>query len=364
MNKKTLHFVYSLPTSKGAYTYHRYYHKLVNKLSVEPLYRNNWRNSLAWDLLPLKAPYSISYNILLSLSDNFNIKLYNVTEKVTIKLNNDDIFLGHPMPDFSTKEYNSNAWRTFDKQQVTNQVIFNYPNDSRVFGIAPFNHSLEQLGWAIPIFEKLHHFIAICGNHWIDNLQDSPFAKCFNKISRLDMAIDTSQYPKVKKRFNPKGSRKFLYIGRISEEKNIQELENIAKKYPNFQGGCIGGEIKGWHKIADQANLTPHLMKILALEYDFFINLSKFDAQATTVMEAMSWGFIPVCTQESGYLLDDIYCFDKNNTSINLNKVQNLQYIDETFLLYTINDNYNLLLNKYSWNSFNSKIKNYLNHVI
>ena len=354
MNKKTLHLVYSLPNSKGIY---KYIDKLLVKLGLQTTYRNNWKKTIDWTS-PIKAPYSISYNLLSVLSKEYYIKLYNIHERVKIILSEDDIFLGHPCPDYKTKKLGTNSWSTFDKKQVTNQVILNYPNDKRVFGIAPFNHSVNQIGWAIPLYKQLHNFIAICGDYWFDNLHKSPFAGCFNNISMLNMAIDTEQYPRLKKNFSPKGKRKFLYIGRVSEEKNIKELEKIATLNPNFIGGYIAdGEIKGWNKIADRAVLSTHFVQQYLLEYDFFITLSTYDAQATTILEAMSWGFISVCTPQTGYTLEETYCFDIENTKLNLEKIEVLQFLDEKVLQERIKHQDDLLNNKYSWDIFNNNTK-------
>jgi hypothetical protein len=35
--------------------------------------------------------------------------------------------------------------------------------------------------------------------------------------------------------------------------------------------------------------------------YDFMITVGRYDANPTTILEALSWGLIPVCTRQSGY---------------------------------------------------------------
>jgi glycosyltransferase involved in cell wall biosynthesis len=349
--KKKLHFVYAVP-----------YAKKIKSLPLKtPLYRRHWQFIFKWRT-PIPAPFCITYNVLNALSKNFEIFLYDVHEKLEIDLNPTDTFLGHFWPDTSTKEKGNNNWSAFDLDQITNRTILKYPFHDGVFAMSPFNHSTDQVGWAKPLFDKLNCYIPICGDHWMDNLMHSEFHYLKGKAIHLNMGIDRRSYPQVKFSFNKKGHRKFLYIGRISKEKNIEMLERIAQQSKNFEGGYIGdGVINGWKQIAPKANLNPSFMKKLAGEYDFFINTSTYDAQATTVLEAMSWGFVVACTPETGYTENGIFRLSANDVEFNLEQVNQLNSLDENDLKNIVQQYHVLLQQKFSWDLFTNRLLSILN---
>ena len=316
----------------------------------------NWGN-------PIQAPLSITYNIINSFKSKYNIRLYSINESEDIVLKEGDIFIGHPWPDFHSKSPQKNSWTSYDTKQITNRVVLKYPNDERVFLLSPFNQDKDQIGWAIPLFEKTKNYIAICGDIWKNNLLDEfpVFKNC--KFNQLNMALDILQYPFLKNKFNRKGERKFLYIGRISEEKNTVMLEKIAAAVPGFKGGYIAeGYIKGWKQIAPHAFLTSELMKKLAEEYDFFINTSIFDAQATTILEAMSWGFCIACTPQSGYKHESVFELSTDDFEYNMSKVIQMQETNEENLTTMQNDNKKLLSSKYSWANFRQQLSKIINN--
>jgi glycosyltransferase involved in cell wall biosynthesis len=351
MNKrKKLHFAYSVPHSRLS--------KL--KLGGEPLYRRYWMYLIRWPK-PVRAPLSITYNILYHLKDEFDIHLYDIYETGSIELGKDDIFLGHIWPDFSTKEEGNSCWLEYDKDNLTNKMILRYPGDKRVFALSPFNLSVEQMGWASPLFKKVNRYIGICGDFWYDRLENSEFSFLKEKFSCLNMPINTEDFPPIKKQFNPKGKRKFLHIGRVSKEKNTEMLECLAENCPDFEGGYIGtGKIKGWTHIAEFAYLTPKFMASIADEYDFFINTSIFDAQATTIIESMAWGLVVACTPESGYQEDSIYQLSADNLQYNMEVVHMMQQAEEETLHAIVESNHQLLKNKFNWNIFINKLSNVL----
>jgi len=345
--KQRLHLIYAVP-------YAEKFRMLTGK--GVPLYRKYWRYSIPW-LKPVPAPQSITYNILKTLSKSYEVLLYHVDEKQSLKLGNNDIVLGHFWPDMRTKENSNNNWTRYDPEQITNAAILNYPYDKRIFVMTPFNHSTEQSGWAIPLMKQAHHYIGICGDYWVDTLDQSAYAFLQGKMSHLNMGIDIRHYPKVKTGFSKAGKRKFLYIGRISKEKNIDMLEAIAASNKNFYGGYIGkGVIKGWHQISSSAVLTSKFMSKLALEYDFFINASNYDAQATTVLEAMSWGFVVACTPQSGYVEESIFRLSTNNVEHNIKIIELMNSLDENELQAIVHQYQILLRKKYTWEKFTDKL--------
>lgn len=354
MKKRTIHIVYPLPNKRDIFIR---IERFLNLFSVNGLCYNNY-DIYKWDK-PKRAPHSITFNIIKSIKDNYKIKLYDFFDKSNIVLEEDDLFIGHASPDYSKPATIKNKWKEFDKDQVTNKVVLKYPNDKRVFLIGPFNFDYDQVGWLIPLLEITNNFIGICGDIWANDVEKvfPVFKNC--KFHHVNMAVDSKQYPNVKKEFNKKGSRKFLYIGRISQEKGTNMLAEIAMKHTNFVCGYIGhGNIEGCFKIANNAILSPEFIKKLAQEYDFFINLSNFDAQATTVLEAMSWGFGVACTPETGYEHESFYTLSAKDLDFNLKMITTMQNVELEDIMLKQKHNYNLLKEKYSWEAFQNKILN------
>lgn len=350
---KKIHLVYSIPPVKKSF-------RLLNKISLliirKPLYRYFPNIVLKWPN-PIYAPFSITKNLIETLSKNYSIRVYSLFEKCNVKIKKDEIFIGHPWPDFTTYKEGNNKWSGYDKNQITNKVIQKYPNDKRIFVLSPFNHSFEQCGWLLDLSDKFKTFLAISGDYWIQNLEKSRFDKKFKNIFQIPMAINSQSYPKLKFEFNPKGKRRFLFIGRVSKEKNIEMLEEIAKNVPAFEGGYIGkNEIKGWNKISDFASLTKDFISEVAKNYDFFINVSTFDAQVTTVLEAMCWGFPVLCTPQSGYEEECIIKMSIDDLAFNIEQIKKLQEMDATELKQISNMAIDLVNKKFSWSEFNNKV--------
>lgn len=350
---KRIHLIYSIPPVKKKF---RFLSKISNLMFGVPLYRFFPNVILKWPD-PVYAPFSITKNLIGYLSENYSVRVYSLFEKKDLKLKDNDIVIGHPWPDFSTYKDGNNKWNGYDKNQITNKLILRYPNDKRVFILSPFNLSFEQCGWLLPLADKFKTFLAISGDYWIRNIEMSEFKGAFSRICQIPMAIDTKVYKKVKMNFNPKGKRKFLFIGRVSKEKNIEMLEKLADSIPDFEGGYIGkNEIKGWKKVKDFVPLTNELISEVAKEYDFFINLSTFDAQVTTVLEAICWGFPVLCTPQSGYEEDCIIKMSTDDLEFNIDQIKKAQQMDDVELSNLINNSKDVIDKKYSWNTFNQTV--------
>lgn len=329
MKPTTLHFVYATPNT------------LLDKVSMKLLGRKLLHP--AWEKLPwptpLKAPLCITYQTARHLSKRYRVKLYDLRERLEIVPERGDILLGHGWPDPQ-----SLLWRAMDD-----------PRFSRRYLMAPYNHDPRQVAWSAPLVERCDRFFAICGPFWIDTFERSPLSAFREKVFRLNMGIDTNDYPLVKSSFNPPGKRKFFYIGRGGHEKGGDLLERIARYVPGFQGGYIsvGGEIDGWTRICDPTDLTPELMRRIAAEYDVFINMSRFDAQVTTVLEAMSWGFPVACTRESGYSREEtLFYLGLDDEEGNAAVIGRIQEMESSRLAELAQLNRQLVAERYSWERF------------
>jgi glycosyltransferase involved in cell wall biosynthesis len=111
----------------------------------------------------------------------------------------------------------------------------------------------------------------------------------------------------MKKVWNRKGRRRFLYIGHTGAAKGTDFLcalaEASAAANTGMEFGWIGGGFLGSAAIEALGAYDFHLeeSRRMVAGYDFVIHCGRSDANPTTVLEAVSWGLVPVCTVESGY---------------------------------------------------------------
>lgn len=355
MSKK-IHFAYAIPEFKKDYT-SRAKKRFISYLSANSvIYQRLQRNILDWPI-PVMAPYSITKNVFeaLKLVEKSTF-LYNYTHDIDIHTNSqNDIFIGHLNAIVRDKK------ASLVKNSIAYQVACNENFKGKKILITPYNHSDNQVGFMKEAINKFDKSIFICGKHWIDTWHESPFKGYKGDILQINMAVDSKSYPLIKKEFSPKNRRKFLYIGSATEAKNIKQLELIAKNYPGFKGGVIGSaKIDGWKKISGYRNLTDDFISKLAQEYDIFINASRFDAQATTIIEAMLWGFPIVCTPQSGYTYKSFFKLDTDDTNYNLSQINHIQQLDNEELLSTSYLNRQIAKEQHNWPTFKNKILDFL----
>jgi len=348
-----IHLIYKVPRRGGIVG--RIFDKIFLTL---PWIVPTWRYGLfiPWRK-PIKAPHSISYNLLKALKLHSKVRFYDLYEKHTCHLNSSDILLAVPIQTMDGRD-----WKDPSVYNITARTCDRYSEHKNMFIIMPYNHD-SQYNATVLDFIKEHgrNVILICGPIWTDTWEQSPLKPYIKKLLRVDMAIDSNDYPIVKKHFNQKGKRKFLYIGHTEYYKNTAQLEAIAKAIPGFEGGHIGrGEINGWKKISDGADLTPKFMGEIAKDYDIFLNTSKADAQATTILENMCFGFLVACTPESGYSYDSIIPLKIDDTDFNVKQIDYLQKMDEKELLKLTRLNREYAIKFHNWDIFCKKIINFI----
>ena len=350
--QRTIHFIYATPYS------------LLDKITMRLFKRKLCHPSLDmynWPV-PLKAPLSITYQIAKRLAANYQVKLYHLKERIVIEPEEGDILLGHLWPDPKTVMYRSLENNKFSMKCIVGPYNHDVRQWSSSIAIEDFGQPPEipqQVLWAYKAIMQCDKYFAICGRHWIDTFKQSPFASLKEKIVHVNMAIDTDQYPMVKTRFNQPGKRKFFYIGRHAHEKGTDLLEQLAESMTDFEGGyiCPGRHLKGWKKISDPTELTPEFMKKVAEEYDVFINMSRADAQATTVLEAMSWGFPVACTRESGYADENFFYLDLQDEKATIETLRRIQQMSNAELEQMALENRKVVEDTYCWSKFVSKIE-------
>jgi len=160
----------------------------------------------------------------------------------------------------------------------------------------------EANAFVDPYVPHLDAILGIMGPYWWDTWRQGPFAHWADKLTPVDMAIDVTRFPRVKSSFNPPGRRTFMYLGGEGAQKGTHLLSILFGQARRHRCIWIGGgrpipnvEHRGF------ARLTPPYLRRLAEECDVLVTMGVSDANPTTILESMAWGFPVCCTPESGY---------------------------------------------------------------
>jgi glycosyltransferase involved in cell wall biosynthesis len=343
-----IHFVYAVPDSPYFLRDGRLHDAEVTLRRlwpglIPPKYRYGRGISR---MAPLRAPYSITEQLLRYLKRRCPTKLYEIRERGELVMQKDDILLGHPWPDPGTVV--QETLRTERRGRCRAMIL-------------PLHHAMESSNsYVTPLIERADIIFGIMGPYWYDTLEQSFLAPAKGKLVRVDMAIDVNEYPWLRQGFNPPGRRGYLYIGSGRPEKGLKILNETMGRLSEFPSGYVGGgpELTHMRCIAPTfVDLTPEFMGALARSYDFFVNTSVSDANPTTILEAMAWGFPVACTPQSGYYrMPSIVTLSCSDIEGNVRKLRELQYAPEDNLMQLARTNRQLVEKQYTWERFGGTV--------
>lgn len=236
----------------------------------------------------IATPDAIGRNLGKRLEARYRVVYHDWTDRDGIHPEPGDVLLGHPHPSRDT---------VFRRSLL-------YPGWRKTILMAPFNTDLAQVAFLDSVLRHCDLFLAITGPYWFDVLDDSTLSHWKPKMIRLDLAVDRADFPPIKRGFNEPGRRGFVYIGHTGWWKNIPYLTELARRLPGIEFGWIGS---GNRHIAAVRTLGPQDFRTeasrdLVARFDFLLTVGSHDSNPTTILEAMSWGLIPVCTPQSGYV--------------------------------------------------------------
>ena len=105
--------------------------------------------------------------------------------------------------------------------------------------------------------------------------------------------------------------------------------------------------------LSGPAELKQSFVAKLAQHFDFFVNTSVSDANPTTILEAMAWGFPVACTPQSGYYnMPNLVALSTTDIEHNIRVLNMLQYAPESELKRISQANTALVLSYYTWSRF------------
>lgn len=344
-----IHFVYSVPYLGKLDAVRRKLVKRAQQAEVD-LSMVGPRDRVDFSRWPFNAPYSITSHVYRALQTRATTRLYQFDEAVRIEGGPEDILIGHPCIGQEDTVWN----RACREGQFAARLALVPVHFGRAEFLAPFD----------PYLDRIDQLLGITGSYWYDHWEQGPFAHWKPKLTHVDMAIDMARYPRVKTRFNPPGKRKFLFIGNSMPYKGAHLLSVLFGRAKHQECVWIGSG--GYPNLTRRpyATLTPEYMARVAEECDFFITLGDSDANPTTILEAMAWGFPVCCTPQSGYYgRTEINSMSTADMGHNLAVLDRLQHAPEETLLAQADAARRLVETHYTWDRFTGTVISGLERV-
>ena len=234
-------------------------------------------------------PYAAGNELTARLSRRYRVIQHQWDSKERIEPAPEDILLGHSHPDP----------RTCFHQSVRNRAW-----SRRLLMIAYAHGDPSYCAYLDREIRHCDFYLALTGPYWFNTMSQSLFRDWIPKTRQLDSAVNRADFPQLKKSFGLPGQRKFIYIGSAGFHKNIGYLFEIATANPNLGISWIGGtcqeRIPGLRSYGYVDLHSDNGRRLLA-EHDFLLTVGNSDSNPTTIVEAMSWGLLPICTPQSGY---------------------------------------------------------------
>jgi hypothetical protein len=292
----------------------------------------------------ISCPDAIGRNVGQRLRQHFEVQHYEWDETGVIEPHRGDVLLGHPHPAPWTvfrRSARRRGWR-------------------RIIMMSPYNHDPKQVAFVDSLVPRCDLYLAITGRFWFDSIGDSLFSHWRPKMVHLDLAVDRRDFPVIKARFNPAGSRRFLYIGHSGKQKNVHYLEQLARMMPGASISWIGSGHTPLHGLASfgYQDFASESARRLVAAHDFLLTVGTADSNPATVLEAMAWGLVPVCTPTSGYEgYPGILNIPLHDPSRALLVLERLQSAPEEVLHGMQTANWKALDLHFSWDRFASQVR-------
>jgi glycosyltransferase involved in cell wall biosynthesis len=250
-----------------------------------------------------------------------------------------DVLLGHPHPDPNSifrRSLRQDGW-------------------SRRLMLAPFHHGdLRQIAFEDRILPDCDLFLAITGPYWVRTIRQSRCSHWRPKMIPLEHAVDRGDFPPVKTSFAPPDKRRVLYVGHSGRGKGTPYLAEIAALLPESEFAWMGGgrSIPGLTALGF-TDFSSQGGKDLVSQFDFLMMTGNADSNPTTILEAMAWGLIPICTPTCGYEgIPGITNVPNGDAPAAAAIVRGLLHADESDLIAIQAANWRLLSEHYNWDRF------------
>jgi hypothetical protein len=237
----------------------------------------------------VSAPDSIGRHLGTRLAKMYEVVYHDWDERGVLQPEPGDVLLGHAHPEPGT------IFRRSARQ----------PGWTRVLMLGPYHHGdLRHVAFVDSIIPDCDLFLAITGPYWFNSVAHSSCSHWHPKMVHMDMAVDRNDFPPLKQGFGERGRRRFVYIGNTAHMKNTPYLTQISRRMQGVEFSWIGPgttDIPGFVRLGFLDFKDAGARATLS-GFDFLLTVGDADANPTTILEAMAWGIVPVCTPQSGYV--------------------------------------------------------------
>lgn len=282
----------------------------------------------------------IARETIARLRGQHDIVLHHPNDPAMVRPQAGDILIGHP----------SRHGECFFRRS------FAQPGWARRIVLAPFSHAvLTDAALIDDLVDEADLHLAISNPYWIDSMPNTAVSHWHHKTMTCPLGVNRAHFPPIRSRFNPPGMRRFLYIGNADMLKGGDRLARLADAIPDMHFGwirtgdsrhCLSFEedpatpaIRAKMQ-ASRLNEHPYVdwrrpdgMRVVA-SYDFFIIRSRSDALPCEVLEAASYGLVPLTTPECGFAEDDwMTHFSGDDDDLASAVIHRMQYTPEAELL-------------------------------
>ena len=290
----------------------------------------------------IAAPSAIGRHLSDRLRTRYEVINYDWTESGRIRPKPGEALVGHPSPERGTifrRSCNDSRW-------------------GRVILLQPYCHGVDGDAFLEPIIRHCDLFLAITGGYWFRDIPNGRFGHWLPKMRHVDLAVDRNEFPALKSAFSLRGMRRFVYIGGNGRGKNVDYLAAIARRMPAGQVAWIGGRT-GYPELSPVGwvDFGTDEGKRAVSRFDFLLTVGDADGNPTTILEAMAWGLVPVCTPQSGYVgYPGILNVPLNDVDGACAVLGELQQMPEVTLLNMQQDNWRLLDSHFNWDRFAGQV--------
>ncbi len=292
----------------------------------------------------IKAPETITNHLFRFFEKRLPVVYHDWLDQDAVEVRPDDLILGHPHYHASTA-----LQRLFAAGPCVARCL-----------IFPFHHAIPRINEPFtPLVRQADKLFSITGEYWHRTLPYSALAEWGSKMTRVDMALDASRIPHLKRRFNPPGQRVLFYIGSDLPEKGVNHLAHLVRNTgcKLVYAGSLNqnrAEFEGlnmeyWGNVALEGATLERIVDTC----DFFVNTSVSDANPTTILEMAALGLPVLCTPQSGYIRSDLVLnLSLEDDALNMALVNSLQNASEQELLARTQTARGIVEREYTWDRF------------
>lgn len=293
----------------------------------------------------ISTPDAIGRELGRRLETRYRVIYHDWSDLGAIEPEPGDVLLGHPHPDPDSvfrRSLRQDGWR-------------------RRLMLAPFHHGdLRQIAFEDPLVPRCDLFLAITGPYWFRTIEESRCSHWRPKVVPVQHGVDRADFPPLKTSFAEPGKRRVLYIGHSGRGKGTPYLAEIASLIPEAEFSWMGRgrPIPGLTGLG-HTDFSSAAGKDLVGQFDFLMMCGNADSNPTTILEAMAWGLLPICTPTCGYEgLPGITNVPNGDAPTAAAIVRGLLKAPEADLLALQATNWQLLTEHYNWDRFAADIAN------